>query len=153
MDICRNVVRLCRDDIIKKVKLNKYHQQLFFAEYHGREFSVEIYNIRAEQRVSRDLMQDLQDIKSGIMISYDSDLQAADKERKKKNLEAARQKRIDKMEKKIMKIGYGSMDQFEQKKACKLLGFDRIDELEAAREQKIKEEQKKTVQLNLFDMM
>lgn len=153
MDICRNVVKLCRDDIIEKVKLNKYHRQLFFAERHGREFSVEIYNIRAEQKVSRDLIQDLQDIKSGIMISYDSDLQEADKKYKKKRLEAAKQKRINRMEKKIMETGYGNMDQFEQNKAYKLLGFERIDELEEAREQKIKEEQKKPVQLNLFDMM
>lgn len=153
MDICRNCVKLCRDDIIRNVILNNYHRQLFFAEYYGREFSVEIYNIRAEQRVSRDLVQDLQDIKNGIRINYDSDLQAEVKENKKERLETAKQRRTDRMEKKIMAIGYDNMDQFEQNKACKLLGYDRIEELEAARVQKVKEERKKPVQLTLFDMM
>lgn len=99
------------------------------------------------------MIQDLQDIKSGIMISYDSDLQEADKKYKKKRLEAAKQKRINRMEKKIMETGYDSMDQFEQNKAYKLLGSDRIDELEAAREKNQGRSEKKPVQLNLFDML
>lgn len=153
MDICRNCVRLCSDDIVRKVKLNNYNRELFFAEHHGREFKVEVFNIRAEQRVSRDLMQDLQDIKNGIRISYDSDLQEADKENKKERREAAKQRRIDKTEKRIMETGYDSLNQFEQNKAVKLLGSNRIDELAAAREEKIREQQERPVQLTLFDIL
>lgn len=48
-------------------------------------------------------MQDLQDIKNGIAISYDSDIQKSTKEDKRKRREAAKQKRIEKMEKEILK--------------------------------------------------
>ena len=57
------------------------------------------------------------------------------------------------MEKRILEVGYGNMDSFEQNKACKLLDFERIDELEAIREENLKKEQEKPVQLSLFDMM
>lgn len=153
MDICRNAVKLCKDEIIKTIKLNKYHQELFFAEYYGREFSIEILNIRAQERESRDLMQDLQDIKNGIAISYDSDIQKSTKEDKRKRREAAKQKRKEKVEHEILKKGYGNMELFEQNRACKLLGFDRIDELEAIREGSLQKKESKPVQLNLFDMI
>jgi len=73
MDICRNYVKLCREKLIRDVQINDYHYELFMAEYHGREFGLEIYNIRAEQRESRDLAQDLQDIRDGIKVCHASD--------------------------------------------------------------------------------
>lgn len=152
MDICRNYVKLCKDDLISKIKMN-YHSELFFAEHYGRYFNVEVLNIRAEKRESRDLMQDLQDIRDGISISYDSDLIKEANKAKSEKRKHAKEKRIVAMEKRILEIGYGNMDTFEQNKACKLLDFDRIDELETMRQQKIKEEQEKPVQLSLFDMM
>lgn len=148
MDICRSIVKLCGDEIKQSVLLNKYHSMLFFAEYHGREFSVEILNIRAEQKASRDLMQDLQDIKDGIQISYDADLQAADTKRKTEKREAARRKKIARIEKRIAKASYDSLNKSEQIRAEKLLGSDRIDELESERK-----EQVKPVQMNLFNWM
>lgn len=152
MDICRNYVKLCKDDLISKVRM-EHHSESFFAEYHGRYFNVEILNIRAERRESRDLMQDLQDIRDGIQISHASDEEKQKKEQKSKKCQLAKEKRIAAMEKKIISVGYGNMETYEQNKACKLLDFDRIDELEAIREVKLKEEQEKPVQLSLFDMM
>lgn len=152
MDICKNVVKLQKDEIEYYVKLNKYHQELFFAKYYGREFTVEILNIRAEQRVSRDLMQDLEDIKAGIKISYDSDLQKSDAESKRERREAAKQKKINKLESKILKIGYMNMKQDEKRQACKVLGNERIDELEITRQENIRQEQNKPKQLSLFEM-
>ena len=113
----------------------------------------EILNVRAEQKESRDLMQDLQDIKAGIQIYHASDDEKAVKEHKRERRQKALEKRKANMEKRILEVGYCNMDGFEQNKACKLLDWDRIDELEAIREQKIKEEQIKPVQINLFDMM
>lgn len=52
-----------------------------------------------------------------------------------------------------METGYDSLNQFEQNKAVKLLGSNRIDELAAAREEKIREQQERPVQLNLFDIL
>ncbi len=152
MDICKNYVKLCRDELISKVRM-KYHSELFFAERYGRYFAIEVLNIRAEQRESRDLMQDLQDIKAGIRIYHASDEEGNVKERKKEKRQRAKEKRIAAMEKKILSVGYGNMDAYEQNKVCKLLSFDRIDELETIREAKLKEEQEKPVQLSLFDMM
>lgn len=55
MDICKRYVQLCKNDLIQFVKLNQYHDKLFFAEWYGRDYSVEITNIRAAQREGRDL--------------------------------------------------------------------------------------------------
>lgn len=153
MDICRNIVKLCKDEIEKHVKLNKYHKELFFAEYYGREFSVEVLNIRAEQRESRDLMQDLQDIRDGISISHESDRLSQATRDKKERREKSRQKRIAAMEKKILSMGYGNMEAIDQHRACKLLSYDRIDELEAIREENLQKEQEKPMQLSLLDFM
>lgn len=153
MDICKSVVKLCKDEIERFVILNKYHQELFFAEYYGRVFAIEILNIRAEQRVSRDLMKDLEDIRAGIAISYDLDLKAKEKEDKRKRREAAKQKKIEKMEKALLKSGYANMEKDEQVKACKLLGNERIDELEKIRIEMLVEEMNRPKQLSLFDMV
>lgn len=152
MDICRNYVKLCKDELISMVRM-RYHSELFFAERAGRYFDIEILNIRAEKRESRDLMQDLQDIKDGIRITHASDVEKNKKQQKSEKRQQAKEKKIAAMEKRIISVGYGNMDTYQQNKACKLLGFDRIDELEAIREEKIKEEQEKPVQLSLFDMM
>lgn len=153
MDICRNYAELCKDEIKWKVR-GRYHTELFFAEhYEGHEFAVEVLNIRAEQRESRDLMQDLQDIKAGIQICHASDSERQEKEQKRKKRQQAQEKKIKAMEKKILKIGFGNMEPIDQHRAYKLLDSGRIDEMEADREEKLKEEQDKPVQLSLFDMM
>lgn len=153
MDICQNIVKLCRDEIESWVKLNRYHAELFFAEYYGRVFTVEIVNIRAEQRESRDLMQDLQDIKAGIQVFHASDAKRESEENKKERREKAKEKRIDAIEKKILDIGFGNLEWIDRNRAYKLLDSDRIDELEAMREANLKKEQEKPVQLSIFDMM
>lgn len=98
-------------------------------------------------------MQDLQDIKNGIKIYHASDLEKANKKSKSEQRQKAKEKKIAAMEKKILEVGYGNMEPFEQNKACKLLDFDRIDELEAIREENWKKKQEEPVQLSLFDMM
>lgn len=150
MDICNNYVKLCKDDLRDYIK-RQYHSELFFAKHYGRHFEIEVINIRAEKRESRDLLQDLQDIKEGIIISHASDNDKAKKAQKSENRNKAKEKRIAKMEKRILEVGYCNMDSFEQNRACKLLDFDRIDELEAQREENLKKEQEKPVQLSLFD--
>lgn len=152
MDICRNIVKLCQDEIRQKVAM-EYHEETFRALYHNREFTVEVINIRAEQRENRDLMQDLQDIKEGIIITHESDRIKQNSAMKKKRREDSKQKRIVAIERKILSQGYGNLESIDQKKACKLLGFDRIDELEAIREEKMQEEQEEFVQISMFDQM
>ena len=152
MDICRNIAKFCQDEIKWHVEM-KYHQELFFAEYHGREFSVEVLNIRAEQRESRDLMQDLQDIRDGIEIMHASDQEKHQAAVKKERRLQAKEKRINAIEKKILKTGYYNMDPIDKRRADKLLEADRIYELEDLREENLRKEQKIPVQLSLFNLM
>jgi hypothetical protein len=153
MDICRNYAKLCQDEIRWRAQ-SKYHTELFFAErYEKHEFAVEVLNIRAENRESRDLMQDLQDIKEGIHISHASDDEKREKEQKSEKRQQAKETKIKKMEKRLIDIGYENMDTYEQNRVCKLIDLERLDELEEIRQQKLKEEQEKPVQLSLFDMM
>lgn len=152
MDICRIFVKLCKDEIIQKEEM-KHHRQLFFAEYHRREFSIEVLNIRAEQKESRDLLQDLQDIKDGIKISHDSDNKKETAEVKKEDRKKSRESQIAALEKRLIEVGYWNLEEYspERRHADKWLPSERIDELEVIRQKKIKEEQEKPVQLSLFD--
>ena len=153
MDICRNYVKLCKDKIIWKVE-SEYHAELFFAErYERNEFAVEVLNIRAEQKESRDLMQDLMDIQNGIKVAHASDIEKSDKATKKKRRQQAQGKKIAKLEKKLLEVGYENLEEYSLDRihADKWLGKDRIDELEYMRKQKMKE--KKPVQMSMFDYL
>lgn len=149
IDICEAFVRInAADEISYHYRINHSFEKLINPTW-----KFEILNIRAEQRESRDLMQDLQDIRDGILITHASDDEKKQKEEKKKRRQQAKDKKITAMEKKIMEIGYENLDLYEQNKACGLLTMDRIDELEAERQEKMKKEQDKPVQLSLFDMI
>lgn len=65
----------------------KHSRSLFFAKYHGQKYDLEILNVRIEKRESRDLMQDLQDIKEGITVTHASDTEKAVKQAKKERRE------------------------------------------------------------------
>ena len=154
MDICNSFVRLSKDEVTRKVQM-KYHRELFFAEHFGRMFSVEVMNIRAETKESRDLLQDLEDIKNGIQIQHASDNIRDEKERKKARRQQAYEKRIQRLEKKILEVGYENLADYSIDKvhADKWLTDERIRELEEMRQQKINEEQEKPVQMSLFDYL
>ena len=98
-------------------------------------------------------MQDLQDIRDGIQIFHASDVEKRKKEHKKERREEAKEKRKKAIEKKILETGFGNLERIDQNRAYKLLDLDRIDELEAMREENLKKEQEKPVQMNIFDMM
>ena len=112
-------------------------------------------NIRAEARESRDLLQDLQDIRDGYTISHASDIAKREKEQKKEKNNLAKQKRIEKLEKKLIEIGYQNLPEMslDRVHADIWLAPERLDELEQIRQQKMKKEQEIPVQLSLFDTM
>ena len=153
MDISRMCVKLCQDKIREKVRF-QYYRELFFAEYHGKEFSVEVQNVRAERRETRDLMQDLEDIRSGIAVSHASDLEKRKveykRERRQKNREAA----VKRLEKKLLETGYGQLQEFslDKRHADKWLGEERIAELERQRQKVEKEKRQQPVQISLADL-
>lgn len=77
MDICEAIVKTQADDIRWNYEIN--HSSEFMMD---RTWKFEIYNIRAESKPSRDLLQDLQDIRDGIPIYFEDDLIKSEKERK-----------------------------------------------------------------------
>lgn len=149
MDICEAFIKVQSDKILSDYKVNHSTEYLF-----DKSFKAEILNIRAESKPSRDLMQDLQDIRDGIEISHASDNEKQKKEAKKEKRKLAKQKNIERLEKKIIEVGYENLVEYsvDRVHADKWLTPERLEELEQIRQQKIKEEQEKPVQLSLFDM-
>ena len=149
MDICEAFIKVQSDKILCDYKVNHSTEYLF-----DKSFKAEILNIRAESKPSRDLMQDLQDIRDGIEISHASDNEKQKKEAKKEKRKLAKQKNIERLEKKIIEVGYENLVEYsvDRVHADKWLTPERLDELEQIRKQKINEEQEKPVQLSLFDM-
>ena len=153
MDICKISARLCLDRIKDKVR-NRYFTELFFSEYHGRYFSFEIQNVRAERRESRDLMQDLEDMRNGIQIVHASDMEKRNSENKRERRQQLRESAVRRLEKKLVENGYESLEKYsvDRRHADKWLGQERIKELERLRKEKEKERKEQPVQLSLFDM-
>lgn len=149
MDICEAFIKVQSDKILSDYKINHSLECLL-----DKSFRVEILNIRAESKPSRDLMQDLQDIRDGIEISHASDNEKQKKEAKKEKRKLAKQKNIERLEKKIIEVGYENLVDYsvDRVHADKWLTPERLEELEQIRQRKIKEEQEKPVQLSLFDM-
>lgn len=146
MDICEAFVKLQSGRIYEDYKLNHHH--LWFMD---KTFDAEILNVRAESKPSRDLMQDLQDIQSGIEIRYDADLRKASKEQKSKKRAEAKAKKIQALERKLLEVGYENLESYSLDKvhADKWLEPERIQELTELREKRIEEEKNKPVQLSL----
>ena len=66
---------------------------------------MEAVNLRAECRVSRNLMQDLADARSGYTVTHEADVLAAIKQQKSERKEKANQARIRKAKKLILQYG------------------------------------------------
>lgn len=147
MTICEAAARKCRQKIIDREKMKRDSEIFLYG------WDVEVLNIRAEHRESRDLMQDLEDIQNGIQIIHDSDLDRQKKEEKKERRRQAQQKKIERLEKKLLDIGYQNMEEYSIDKvhADKWLGEERIAELEEMRRKKLEGEKNKPVQMSLFD--
>lgn len=150
IDICEAFVKAQSDAIRRKYMIN--HSTEFQA---CKELQVEILNVRAEARPSRDLLQDMEDIRNGITITHASDLAKREKEQKREKRQVDQQKKVKKLEKKILEVGYWNMDPYclDRKHADKWIGMERIKQLEDIRNQKMKEEKEKPVQITLADFM
>ena len=152
MDICKICARLSQDRIKEKMR-GHYFTELFLFEYYGRYFSFEIQNVRAEQRESRDLMQDLEDIRNGIQIVHDSDMKKREAEAKKERRRKSHEAAVRRLEKKLLENGYESLKEYsaDRHHADKWLGKARIAELEELRRKKEKEKMEQPVQMALSD--
>ena len=156
LDIARVIANMCQDEIRQKVRWNnnEYNSLMFFRAERGEiDFHWEVLNIRAEKKRARDLEQDLRDIEDGITVTHDFDVQKAKRKAKSERRAAAKQKRISRIEKLILKEGYDNLEKAEQNRAVNLLDIDRIDELDAQHIEMLQKKKKEPKQLSLFDYM
>lgn len=83
LDKCKAIATrpdLVRDKVIQR---GRRSSDLFFAQYHGLKYKIEILNVRAEKRESRDLEKDLADISEGVAVFHASDLLELKKQAKR----------------------------------------------------------------------
>ena len=121
----------------------------------GEDIEVEILNVRAEAKPSRDLMQDLQDIQDGVDVVHASDMEKWQRENKSEKKRLAREKRIARLEKRLIAVGYDNLEEFALDKihADKWLGKERIAELETIRQENIRKEANMLVQGSILDLI
>lgn len=120
MDICRNIVKMKQQEIIER-ELMRHHSELFFKEYHGVFFELEVMNIRAETRNTRDLEQDLRDISDGIKIVHESDLKKSDAEKKRQRVNDGIEARKKKYLKMIERKGVDHLDAADKRRIMKMV--------------------------------
>lgn len=124
MDICRAVAAFdsTREAIFSREWWNGYSMRKLYDP----DLKVEIINIRAGCRECRNLEQDLEDTRNGILVVHDSDRTKARKEQKRER----KQKRQELLERRIEKNGYESLDKAKRRQAEKQIGKERIKELD-----------------------
>lgn len=147
--ICEEVLRRCKKDIIAQGG-QKYKREMFC----DKNIKLEILNLRVEQRESRDLIQDLEDIRAGIRIYHASDLKKETAQAKRDRRANRQQMRIQKLEKKLLEVGYEALEEYSLDKihADKWLGSTRLQELEQMRQKRKEKKEKEPVQISLFDL-
>lgn len=151
IDICKAFVKVQG----KKKIQSDYDLKHSFDRLWYPENTAEVLNVRAEVRASRDIEQDLQDIRDGITVTHASDLEKEKKAQKKEKRKVAQRKRVERLEKRLITIGYENLEPHSLDKvhADKWLGSERIAELEAVRQEKIRKEENRLVQGSLLDFV
>ena len=128
LTICKNIVKLCRADILDREKMRRF-SELFF----NPDTVVEVLNVRAEARETRDLKQDLADIQEGIKVVHASDLEKQAKATKKQRRADAKAKKAEKIKEKILQNGLDNLEPIDRNRAEKLFTDDEIFNIEASR--------------------
>lgn len=145
MDIAESFVKLQKDSIYSRLYWNFSEER-----FANPTFQFEVLNVRAEAKPSRDLLQDLEDIKAGITIIHDSDMEKRTNELKKDRRKKTAENRVKRLEKKILEVGYESLEEhsLDRVHADKWLTEERLAELESIRLAKLTEVV--PVQMSLF---
>ena len=149
MTICENIVRYGIKDIQRKEEM-RYHTERFLCGW-----KVEVLNVRAEQRESRDLMQDLQDIRDGITVIHASDQIKQNREEKRKRRFDRMAKRERRLEQLIIRDGLDSLETYspDYRHALKWFGKEKLKMLERQHQEYLEAERNKPHQISLFEFM
>lgn len=149
IDLCNQKLKIEPDCCLQKEKL-KHHSALFFAEHHNVYFKLEVMNVRAETRETRDIDQDLEDIENGLKVVHNSDLIASNQAVKRENREKAQKQRVKKALKLITEKGYGNLERIELNRIIKFKTKGLISQDEINRADAEWQRQKIEVQTSLF---
>lgn len=112
---------------------SEHLQPLFFAKYYNQRYELQVENVRIEKRSTRDLMQDLMDVRDGITVLHESDIIKSNKARKSQKRKVVLDKKIKKLELKILASGYEGLNAADQHRCQRWINPDRVSELEAER--------------------
>lgn len=152
LEIAKAIAKLCREHIEFMVRYNsKWFSSitLYKAERGEIDLSWKVENIRAEKRVVRDLLADLEDIDNGVQVVHEIDERKRRKEEKTKRKQEAKDKKVLSLERKIIKNGLNELSYSEQKAVGKYIDPCRQRELNRQHEQQAADKPK---QLSLFDL-
>lgn len=127
LDICESFVESgeARRAIEWEYRSNNSTEFLF-----DKSLRVEIRNIRAESRPSRNLEQDLADMKAGCYVSWNPADEKEAKAEKKKRRAMAAQKRKQKLEKRIVSAGFDGLTDIEKIRAERIFDESELEALE-----------------------
>ena len=124
LTICEAIVKYGRHRVEERVR-SEFHRDLFF----DKSLEIEVINLRAARVDKRDILQDLQDVANGIEVIHAADSLKAAKAQKRARREAAKARHIRKAEAMVLAHGWDGLEDIWKRRAEKLLGGDRIDEL------------------------
>ena len=124
LTICEAIVKYGRHRVEERIR-SEFHRDLFF----DKSLEIEVINLRAARVDKRDILQDLQDVANGIEVIHAADSLKAAKAQKRARREAAKARHIRKAEAMVLAHGWDGLEDIWKRRAEKLLGGDRIDEL------------------------
>lgn len=87
--ICEAYAKKCGHLILHKEKAERYN-----ALFNSQDITIEVLNVRAEYRESRDLLQDLKDVQEGIEVIHESDLKKQQAEAKRERAAKAKEEKM-----------------------------------------------------------
>lgn len=122
--ICEEIARTCKKRIRDRCMLNRHSD--FFQDP---SLEIEILNLRAERKESRDLLQDLDDIKAGFKVTHISDQKKAAAEAKRSRRTKSKEARIKKLERLLSEKGYENLDGIDKIRIDKYIEPARMEEI------------------------
>lgn len=145
LTICEAIVKYGQQEVVQRIML-EFHHDLYF----DHTLKIEVLNLRAARVDTRDILQDLQDVANGIQVTHAADTLKEAKEQKKARREAAKRRRIRKVEQMLLTYGWADLDAIWQHRAEKLLDDERIEELLQQRKEAKAQKPPEELQVSLF---
>ncbi len=124
LTLCEAIVRCCGAQIQESEENRSFRERFFDPTY-----TVQVQNIRAERRETRDLLQDLWDAAEGIEIVHAGDMQKAAAQKKRERKQAAQKRKIARLERLLLENGLDKLEKADQRRIKKVLPAERIEEL------------------------